>query len=57
MVAQMSLDGIIINIYNSISQASKETNFSDSAISLCCKHSLNKHKGFKWCYATEEMKI
>lgn len=57
MVAQMSLDGIIINIYNSISQASKETNSSDSAISLCCKHSLNKHKGFKWCYATEEMKI
>lgn len=57
MVAQVSLDGVIINIYNSISQASRDTNSLDSAISLCCKNSLNKHNGYKWCYATEEMKI
>lgn len=56
-VAQLSLENKILNIYESLSMAAKETCSCDSAISSCCKGYANKHKGFKWCYATEEMKI
>ena len=55
-VAQIK-DNKIIAIYNTIMDASRATNCCDSAIGMCCKGKANQHHGFKWQYATPDMKV
>ena len=48
-VAQIK-DGIIINIYESIMDAARDNNCTDSSISMCCKGKIKQHHGFEWKY-------
>lgn len=67
-VAQIDINtNIVLNIFNSVEEASKTIGLKRYAnISACCgfqdhpdkyKRPVLSVKGFKWCYATEEMKI
>ncbi|MBO7526481.1 MAG: HNH endonuclease [Clostridia bacterium] len=49
-VAQYDIDGNLINIYNSVINASKETNISQANISSCALGKRNKAGGFIWKY-------
>jgi group I intron endonuclease len=55
-VKQFSLDGILLNTYNSLSEASKLTGFSKSGISKCCLGEFKQLKNYIWKY-TDELKI
>ena len=50
-------DGVIVNIYNSISDAAKYNNCLDSAISMCCKGKIHQHHNYVWCYYQSGMEI
>lgn len=47
-VAQYSLTGELINIFNSQTEAAKATNSKQGSISNCVKGVLKKHNGFIW---------
>lgn len=47
-VLQYTLSGEFIKRYNSLREASIETNSISSKISNCCKGYRNKHNNFKW---------
>lgn len=49
-VAQYDIDGNLIKIYNSVINASKETNISQANISSCALGKRNKAGGFIWKY-------
>lgn len=49
-IAQLSLDGKIIKVWNSIRDASLQLNIKDSNISQCCKEKRNIAGDFKWRY-------
>lgn len=53
-VYQYTLDGELIGVYESSCIAARETNSSQSKISLCCQGKRNKHHGFKWSYTKKE---
>lgn len=50
-VDQFDLEGNYITTYNSIMDASRETNLQDSHISGCCRGVSKTHGGFKWAYS------
>ena len=50
-VMQCSLDGKLIAIYSSISDAVRRTGFTGPLISRVCKGKASHHKGFVWYYA------
>ena len=52
-VVQYDLDGNKIKIYDSITQAARETNSSIEKIILCCKHQRLTHNYFQWRYINE----
>lgn len=52
-VTQYSLDGKYIKTFNSIIEASKETNTYHANISACCKGKLNKTNNYIWKYPEE----
>lgn len=45
------ISGVIIKRFDSIVEASRELNISDSHISSCCKGRLKQAYGYKWRYA------
>lgn len=47
-VKQYDLQGNLIKIYKSISEAAKENGIERSPIKKCCRHELNTAYGFKW---------
>lgn len=47
-IKQYDLQGNLIKIYNSVSQAARETLLERSAIKRCCRHELKTYGGFKW---------
>ena len=49
-VLQFTLDNILVKEYPSIKQAERETGFSNSYISACCKGKYKQAYGFKWQY-------
>ena len=49
-VVQLSLDGDFINEYSSISEAEKNTNIDNRAISAVCKNKRRTTGGFRWMY-------
>lgn len=51
-VAQYTLDGTLVKIWQSASRASKDTPFDDSLIRKCCTGERKKHKGYKWAYTS-----
>ena len=49
-VAQLTLDGNIIKVYESISEAAKSLNVDASAISNCVRGKSKTSCGYRWCY-------
>ncbi len=66
-VAQLSEDNVVLHIFNSIDEASTSVGCKHSSISCCCWYAVdNNHyngrkfimcKGYKWRFATPDMKI
>lgn len=52
-VSQFSINGTLINTYEGINIAAKETNSNCAKISLCCKNKRKSHNGFIWKYADD----
>ena len=55
-VRMYSKDNKFINIYNSLSEASKENNIATSSICSCCHGKLKYAGGYKWEYENERDK-
>jgi len=51
-IEQLDLQGNLINCYESINEAARETGCNNAHICACCKGKLSKHKGYKWRYAS-----
>lgn len=49
-IKQLTLDNVEIKIFNSIREASKETNVNRDSISLCLKGIQHKAGNYKWEY-------
>lgn len=52
----------VINTYSGIREASRQTGFSNSAISACCNNKFNRHgnniyMGFKWMFLSDYEKL
>lgn len=57
-VAQVSLvENSIINIFNSIKEAALSVSCNQCMITNCCNERTKSCRGFKWVYATEDMKV
>lgn len=50
-INQLSLDGELINTWDSSEQIKRETGYNNSNIIQCCKGKYNQAYGFKWEYA------
>lgn len=49
-VIQYTKDGVEINRFKSLSEASRQTNISDGSISYCCNDKLKTAGGYIWKY-------
>lgn len=52
-VLQLTIDGVIVNEWVSMSEIERQLGhlgYSTSAICACCKGKRNSHKGYKWEY-------
>lgn len=52
-VEQYDMNGNLLNRFRSINEASRETNSTYSAISMCCSGKRNKHNNYIWKYGTD----
>lgn len=52
IVIQYDLQGNLIKEWESVSAIAKHYNYSQGAISNCCRHERNKAYGYKWEYKT-----
>lgn len=52
-VVQLSKDGELINIYDSITEAANKFNVNQSSIIGCCRGRCKIIKGYKWMYKEE----
>lgn len=53
-VKQYDLQGNLLNIFNSIQEAAKETNSLDSKITLCCQGFRTSHNNYFWRYEDDD---
>lgn len=56
-VVQLSLDGKLIKIWGSIGEASRNLGCDNSSISKCCRGKYSQHKGFKFMYYEDYLKL
>lgn len=49
-VAQYTLEGILVAIYSSPSEAERLTGFKQGGISMCCLGKCKQAYGYIWCY-------
>lgn len=49
-IVQLSLDGELIKIWNSMGEAEREKGFCKTSISKVCIGKQKQHKGYKWMY-------
>lgn len=49
-VYQYTLDGKLVAIWVSASEAARQLGYSQSCITDCCNNKRKTHKGFKWSY-------
>jgi len=52
-VIQQTIDHKTINIFNSVSEASKKLNFKRDVILNCCKGKQKTYKGFIFSYGIQ----
>lgn len=55
-VVQYSLDGQLIKIFDSITQAAQETNSLTEKIIMCCQKERLTHNGYQWRYINDAQK-
>lgn len=53
MVQQLSINGDIIECFDSIKNASEKTKIDKSSISKCCRGELETAGGYKWIYKND----
>ena len=53
-VAQMHINGTIINVFNSIREAERKTGISNGNISRCCRKEFRTAGGYAWKYISDE---
>lgn len=51
-IMQLTIDGKVVKIYNSLKEAAEENNIPKGNISSCCTGKRNSSGGFKWRYAS-----
>ena len=56
-VLQYSLNGNLINKFNSSAEAAKVLEIDNSGISKACKNSSHKYKNYFWCYENDSINI
>ena len=56
-IVQLSLDGKLIKIWDSIGEASRNLGCDNSSISKCCRGKYSQHKGFKFMYYEDYLKL
>lgn len=56
-VAKLSMDNVVLDFYESLTEAAEANDCHNSAISMCCKGKLNQHHGYKWAYSNSNMKL
>lgn len=49
-VYQYSLNGELIAVYPSVSEAVRQNGFNNGCISACCRGEAKTYKGYKWSY-------
>ena len=49
-VVQLTLDGELVRVWDSTTEAERSGDFSNSGISKCCNGKLKTHKKFQWMY-------
>lgn len=49
-IIQFTLDGELVRMWYSATDAQREKGFNSKTISSCCNGKRNKHKGFRWEY-------
>ena len=47
-VIQKTVDGVVVNVFDGMSVAAKETGISESKISMCCSGKRNRAGGYIW---------
>ena len=47
----------VVNTYYSVHEAARQTGFSQSCISACCRGERKTHKGYKWIYLEDYNKL
>ena len=50
VVLQVSIDGVVISRFRSISEAGRQTGSDRRKISLCCAGKRAMHNGFRWIF-------
>jgi hypothetical protein len=56
-VNQYSLEGILINKFEKMSQAAKDTNTNYCSIANCCRGKIKTANNFIWKYDNSKLKI
>ena len=56
-VLQYSLNGNLLNKFNSSADAAKILKIDNSGISKACKNSTHKYQNYFWCYEDESINI
>ena len=54
-IAQLALDGKLVNVYKSSMAAEREGGFTQQNINACCKGKLKTHGGYRFMYLSEYM--
>ena len=49
-VVQLTLDGELLKVWDSTTEAERSGEFTNSGISKCCNGKLKTHKNFQWMY-------
>ncbi|WP_257206503.1 NUMOD1 domain-containing DNA-binding protein [Bacillus wiedmannii] len=55
-VKKMNLDGEVLEVYSSLSEAARENKTAPSNIGNCCRGKNKTAIGFKWCFVEEDFK-
>ncbi|PGT01860.1 NUMOD1 domain-containing DNA-binding protein [Bacillus cereus] len=55
-VKKMDLDGEVLEVYNSLSEAARKNKTAPSNIGNCCRGMSKTAIGYKWCFVEEDFK-
>ena len=56
-VVQLTLEGELVKIWDSAIKAQKECGFDNGNINRCCRGKYKTHKGYKWMYYEDYIKL